>query len=74
MSDEPVSSLQAGEIIPQCGTTLDVYVDSLYDISIGDRILSGDDPHVVNVCDEENGVLRVTLSLAAGDRLKVGDR
>jgi hypothetical protein len=71
---QPVSSLQAGEIIPQCGTTLDVVVVSIYDIWIGNRCIDADDPHVVSVREEPDDLLRVTLSLAAGDRLKVGDQ
>jgi hypothetical protein len=71
MSD-PLYSLQAGEFIPQCWCTVDLIVKAIEDIWIRDHHLSKDSGIIRGVVSEPNGLIRVTLSLAAGTRVKVG--
>lgn len=66
-----VSPLQAGEIIPQCGCTVYLYAEKLDDISVSGRPLDGLEDCIVEVWPERQGLVRVTLALVAGDRVRI---
>lgn len=74
MSDPIVSTLQVGQIIPQCGTTLDVIVSDVRDVTISGKSLADWPKHLAEIVALGNGLLRVRLFLSAGHRLRVGDQ
>jgi hypothetical protein len=63
---------QAGEIVPRCGTTLELYVKDLQAVTLGGKP-SSDWPasRLVGVSPVADGLVCVRLALWGGDRLKV---
>jgi hypothetical protein len=62
---------QVGEIVPQCGCTLDVYVAQVRDVVIGDNSSRAWQGRLVGISNAGHGVVRLRLALVAGDRLVV---
>jgi hypothetical protein len=62
---------QVGEIVPQCGCTLDVYVAQVRDVVIWDNSPGAWQGRLVGISNAGHGVVRLRLALVAGDRLVV---
>jgi hypothetical protein len=68
--DAPVSHA-VGEIVPQCGCTLDVYVSHVRDVVIGDNSARAWQGRLIGISNAGTGVVRMRLALVEGDRLVV---
>jgi hypothetical protein len=62
---------EAGEIVPRCSCTLDVYVANASDVTIDGQFPSERPARLVRVFPAENGLVCVRVALWGGDRLKV---
>jgi hypothetical protein len=60
---------EAGEIVAQCGLTVDVYAAKASDVTIGGRHVPMD--RLVAMFITEDGLAHMRLALVAGDRLKI---
>jgi hypothetical protein len=60
---------EAGEIVAQCGLTVDVYAAKARDVTIGGRHVQWD--RLVAMFITEDGLAQMRLALVAGDRLRI---
>jgi hypothetical protein len=65
------TNYQAGEIVAQGVQTFDLYVTSAAHVTIGDNSPRAWDGRLVGMARTDDGLVRMRLSLVAGDRLKV---
>lgn len=65
------AAYEAGEIVPRCSSTQDVFVEDVRDVTIGGRPPCEWPGRVIGVFPVKNGSICIRLALDAGDRLRL---
>jgi hypothetical protein len=65
------ATYEAGEIVIQCGCTVDVYVKESKDVTIGDNSLLAWEGRLISMHITNNDLVCMRVALVAGDRLRI---